>query len=447
MVRYYEDVKLSRELYPWSGTYHLLEGCYSAKILIVVFDDEHSSISRMYRDLECQHHLVQERYDERPDIPGLTPVGFERWVTLLIQAHPEEEFERLQKAVLEMPISNPDDKKERFPKEISRRLFPGHEDRRVRNNIEDSISEHAAVKLPRRSSREEHYTQCRKESPHKTAPPEPPSHKSSTVDPAYIPQNHRPSVSFDVPDDQTSDPAHNPPNLERERKPYSNIPTESAIDDTNPPMPPPPNPVNIERERKPYSAHPGGGKQYEDDARMESAKTRADSVAASGPKPSRSDSTARTRPIPINNPRPMEVPKPELHHHRAPSNAGRRRRSPSFSRGTTNDFRRSDGDIRGYQPSSYQPPASMPNGPPPVEAIYDENDTRRYFEKSARERTRRQAEEDAMRYGDSPRRPDRSGLESRRGDYMNDEDYYRAGGRGGGNGYDYAQPYGGPVYR
>ena len=82
----------------------------------------------MYRDLSCQHHLVQERYDERPDIPGLTPVGFERWVTLLIQAHPEEEFERLQKAVLEMPISNPDDKKERFPKEISRRLFPGHGD-------------------------------------------------------------------------------------------------------------------------------------------------------------------------------------------------------------------------------------------------------------------------------------------------------------------------------
>jgi len=116
--------------------------------------DEHSSISRIYRDFECQHHLVQERYDERPDIPGLTPVGFARWATLLIQAHPEEEYERLQKAVLEMPISNPDDKKERFPKEISRRLFPRHGDIRIRDHIEDSISGYAAVE-PRRSSQEE----------------------------------------------------------------------------------------------------------------------------------------------------------------------------------------------------------------------------------------------------------------------------------------------------
>lgn len=106
----------------------------------------------MYRDLECQHHLVQEASNARPHIPGLTPVGFEKWVTLLIQAYPEEEFERLQKAVREMPIDNPDNKKERFPKEISPRLFPGREDRKIGNRIEDSFSEHAAVELPRRSS-------------------------------------------------------------------------------------------------------------------------------------------------------------------------------------------------------------------------------------------------------------------------------------------------------
>lgn len=397
----------------------------------------------MYRDLKCQHHLVQERYDERPDIPGLTPVGFERWVALLIQAHPEEEFARLQKAVLEMPISNPDDKKERFPKEISRRLFPGHEDRRIRELIEDSICEHAAVDLPRRSSREESQPQPRKEpSPRRPATAEPSSHKSTVIDQPYVPQNHRPSVSFDLSPNSAPTSTHDTPQLERERKPYSNIPTECAIDDTNPPMPPPPNPINIERERKPYSAQPGGGKQYEDDARKESAKPRSESVAAAVSKPSRSDSTARARPIPINGSRPMDIPRPEVHHHRAPSNAGRRRRSPSFSRGT-NDFRRAEGDSRGYQTNSYQPSAPIASGPPPVEAVYDENDTRRYFEKSARERARRQVEEDAKSYSESPRR-----YEPRRTDYVNDEDYYRAtGGRGNGNGYDYAQPYGGPVYR
>lgn len=117
--------------------------------------DEHSSISRMYRNLRCQHHLIQERDDQRPNIPGLTPLGFERWVTLLIRAHPEEEYRRLQKTVLDMPISNPDNRIERFPKEIPRRLFPRYEDCRVRDCIEYSISKYAAIKLPQDFNREE----------------------------------------------------------------------------------------------------------------------------------------------------------------------------------------------------------------------------------------------------------------------------------------------------
>ena len=410
----------------------------SANLKIAVFDDEHSSISRMYRDLECQHHLVQEKFNERPDIPGLTPLGFERWVTLLIQAHPDEEFERLQKAVLDMPICNPDDRKERFPKELSRRLFPGHEDRRVRETLEKTISEHAAIDLPLRPNRED--------------PPPPrrdsPAHKSSAAEPSYVPQTQRSSVTFDLPPTNSSAPPNYVPSqLERERKPYSNIPSESAIDDTNPPMPPPTsNP--IERARQPYTALPGGGKQFEDESK--STKPRAESFVGSAPKPSRSDSTARSRPIPVNTSRPMETPKPELHHSRVPSNTTRRHRSPSFSRGSSNDFRRSEGDFRAYQPSPYQMPASVPVGAPPVDAVTDENDTRRYFEKNARERAeraRRQAEEEARSYGESPRRYERAEPRPRRDEYMNDEDYARAGGGRQGSGYDYGQPYGGPVYR
>lgn len=106
----------------------------------------------MYRELDCQHHLVQEDHGERPAIPGLTPIGFERWVTLLIQAHPDEEYNRLQKAVLTMPISNPEDRKERFPKEISRRLFPTIGDRNVCERLDDAIGEHAQVDLPKRAN-------------------------------------------------------------------------------------------------------------------------------------------------------------------------------------------------------------------------------------------------------------------------------------------------------
>jgi hypothetical protein len=67
---------------------------------------------------------VQTQLHEVPNVPGLTPAGFETFMTCLIQAHPDLEFERLAKAVMNMPISNADYKSERFPKELSRRLLP-----------------------------------------------------------------------------------------------------------------------------------------------------------------------------------------------------------------------------------------------------------------------------------------------------------------------------------
>lgn len=434
MAKYYEDVKLAHELYPWK----------------LVFDDEHTSISRMYRDLACQHHLVQEQDDERPDIPGLTPVGFEKWVTLLIRAHPETEFERLQKAVLEMPISNPDDKKERFPKEISRRLFPNQEDLKIRHRIEHSIAEHAAIDLPRQPSHDSlpSHAQTRLHA----RQPSPPQKNSTASENPYIPQSHRPSVSFAEPaTSSTAGSTYLPPHIERERKPYSNQPTDPVIDDVNAPISPPSN--NIERERKPYSAQPGGGKTYEEErGEVKAAKPRTEPLTNNSARPTRSNSTAsRARPIPVANnglPRALDL-KPEVHQHRAPSNAsGHRHRSPSFSRGSTNDFRRSDGDVRAHQ-SAFEPGSLPRDG---GVAALDESDTRRYFDQQAKaraERARRQAEDDARHYGESPRQNyDRDRHGPRRGDYPNDEDYYRAGGRGDkGNGYDYQQPYGGPVYR
>ena len=119
--------------------------------VLAVFD-EYSLISRMYKDLECQHHLVQERDDQRSDIPDLTSVGFERWVTLLIQAYLEKEHRRLQKVVLNMSISN-SDKNERFSKEISWRLFSQYEDRGIRDHVEYFISKHADIHLSWRSNR------------------------------------------------------------------------------------------------------------------------------------------------------------------------------------------------------------------------------------------------------------------------------------------------------
>jgi len=75
-------------------------------------------------------------------------------VTLLIQAHPEEEYRRLQKTVLNIPVSNPD-KKARFPKEISLRLFPQYKDRGIREHVDYAIARHADIQLPRPLNRKE----------------------------------------------------------------------------------------------------------------------------------------------------------------------------------------------------------------------------------------------------------------------------------------------------
>ncbi|EOD46420.1 hypothetical protein UCRNP2_6867 [Neofusicoccum parvum UCRNP2] len=109
MRKFYEDTRTQDEIYPWSTIFGTLSN---------------SAISKMYRDLRCSHHLVQEKTDEVPNTPALTPAGFRMWMTLMIQGHPDIEFARLAKAVMHMPISNADDIKERFPKELPRRLFP-----------------------------------------------------------------------------------------------------------------------------------------------------------------------------------------------------------------------------------------------------------------------------------------------------------------------------------
>lgn len=209
MQKFYADTAVSSDPYPWHD----------------IFDDRTSSISRLFREVKAEHHLVQlDDLRERPDIPGLTPKGFEIWATLMIQAHPDREYERLQNAVLNMPISNPDDKKERFPKEIPRRLFPETADLGLREEIEEYLMKHCGVDLPRITDEERSRAGRAKKPAHSDA--------SSTER----------SRSY-----------------ERGRPPPA-ASSSAVVDDEDEAVPAAP----IERERKPYSAQPGGGKQYND---------------------------------------------------------------------------------------------------------------------------------------------------------------------------------------
>jgi hypothetical protein len=287
MVQFFEDVKLPSEIYPWRDIFGGRVTC--------------ESISRIYRDLRCQHHFIQLGSQSVPDIPALTPDGFDQFMTVLIQAHPEMEYARLAKAVLDMPVSNADNPKERFPKQLSRRLIPKEEDITQQQRL------HAAMSADRN-------IQLRSSNP---IPPPPPQTRPA--------QPQQPSTSA------TSSTSF----AERERAPYANYASAIEEDDSRTA------PTPIERERQPYTAKEGSGKVYEDDRRAEnvSRTTRANSAA---PQPQFSQS------------RPTDIPATGQRHHRL-SVTGQR---PNFGTPPTlgyppNSYTRSEGTNISDVPSTH----------------------------------------------------------------------------------------------
>jgi hypothetical protein len=290
MAQFFEDVRLSSEIYPWRDIFGGRITC--------------ESISKIYRDLRCQHHFIQLGSQSIPDIPALTPDGFDQFMTVLIQAHPSMEYERLAKAVLDMPISNADIPKERFPKQLSRRLIPKEEDITQQQRLHAAMSADRNIQL--RSSN----------------PMPPPPSQTRSAQPQQPPAPIPTSASF----------------TERERAPYSNY--APAIDEDDLRTVPAP----IERERQPYTAKEGSGKMYEDDRRNAgrtenmNRTSRANSAA---PQPQFAQS------------RPTDIPITGQRHHRL-STSGQR---PNFGTPPTlgyppNPYTRSEGTNVGDVPSA-----------------------------------------------------------------------------------------------
>ncbi|TVY56831.1 hypothetical protein LCER1_G002325 [Lachnellula cervina] len=260
MVKYYTDYALENEPHP---------------LLSIFRAQSNETISHLYRDLGCEHFLVQEDPKARPVIPALTPLGFAQWMTINILSYPEEESSRLERVVLAMPIDadgeDIDGKPERLPKQISRHLLPERADRESRDILKDAISDFledlgtanrrkAAVSPPlsRRSSTSQSRTRPVEIHQAKTLP------KSSNVQP-----------------------------IERERKPYGTA-SDSSIEET----------IKIERERQPYSAQPGNGKVYTEKSNHKSSSTRKTSTSRTREQPEvrerrhRSQSTSTSAYVP-----------------------------------------------------------------------------------------------------------------------------------------------------
>ncbi|KAJ5688712.1 hypothetical protein N7462_003104 [Penicillium macrosclerotiorum] len=357
MQKFYAETNVPSDPYPWQD----------------IFDDRTSSISRLFREIKAEHHLVQlDDLKERPDIPGLTPKGFEKWATLMIQANPDREYERLQKAVLNMPISNPDDRKERFPKEIPRRLFPDFADLQLREETDEYIMKQCGVDLPSITD-EERSRASRSKKPSPTNP------GLSPTEPQFAASERPRQRSY-----------------ERGRAPTPSAASSSAvIDDEDEPIAPAP----IERERKPYSAQPGGGKVYDEAGHIRSHTN--------------SFSTSRPTDLPgvTSSYRPYDkFDRDSLYGRSGSGPAPRSRRysrgSRSSSRGM-NEYRHSESDLLGRDPIPRYGGTSTGDlyVDSPTSILPSDDDVRRYRDQK-----------------------------SHRGSRAGEEEYYRGmlGGQGGG---------------
>ena len=290
------------------------------------------NLSALYCDLHCQHFFVQRAFDEKPRIPGLTPLGFEAWMTHAIRAHPEQEYQRFEKIALDMPVSNADNIKERFPKQLPRRLFPKHSDKAALEHFEDSVLVEVEDNLqpaPRQSHRKHPGPPPANAGPPPTGPPR------SQPSPALHPQGYVPPPSSAPPGASFMQPP--PPNngIERERQPYSTTSSEAAVDD------PSGSSVPIERERHPYSSQlGGGGKLYDSD----------DSRPRRSSRPPHRSSTVSSsaRPI-IDGPEERGPPRARRPRRESLSYGQSNRRSmhrdPSTGYGNSNPYARSDSDM------------------------------------------------------------------------------------------------------
>lgn len=394
MQRYYEETNLSEhvEIYPWQH----------------IFDDKTSSISRLLREseLSVEHHLVQKTPDARPDIPGLTPHGFATWMTLLIRAHPDQEFERLLKTVREMPVNNPDTS-ERFPKDLSRKLFPESGDTVLATTLAELMTNHCKVQIhPRQASTAGSDTRQLFPSPPLSARNPPAPYVEDAIDESDL-SDPTPKLTRTT---SFADPTGASLRQTVSQASTSTAPAQEATADFDGSDVPTPNASTtqrpLERERKPYVGSTKGGKNY-DVAASSSSDEKADTKNLStseydlrrtkSANPNRhrppppiaihqrnsnhpdASESSRARSSTVNGEQGTSIHRTRSNHSNAETQPFRRarsnstyandgsttryhpKRSPSLSKSGFDIPRASAPDMK---PSSYQPTNSYPNNYP-----------------------------------------------------------------------------------
>lgn len=86
--------------------------------------DSHRKLETLYKDLNIGFYWVPEEPQSRNVVPAMTHDGFRKWMTLMVEAFPDQEHERLNKVMATMEIRNGNDHSERYPSRLPRQLLP-----------------------------------------------------------------------------------------------------------------------------------------------------------------------------------------------------------------------------------------------------------------------------------------------------------------------------------
>lgn len=214
-------------------------------------------------------------------------------MTHIILSHPQKEFERLAIVVRDWPVSNADNRKERLPKELSRRLFPKSDSEPSRRRIADALGR---VGIPVNPS-----------FPPPPPPGQPPGGSVPRSAASAPPHNFPPPPAQPIPNHGSQHRGSFTP------APSSSIPTrgkpvtvEDEVDESDTTSgdepvchPPAKTSVPIERERKPYIGKEGSGKIHE---------SLKGTVPSGGAPPGRESTKTNTNHN--SNPNPIPIPIP-----------------------------------------------------------------------------------------------------------------------------------------
>ncbi|KAF2666805.1 hypothetical protein BT63DRAFT_441862 [Microthyrium microscopicum] len=336
MKKFFEAMKISNEVFPWKD----------------IFSLPSPQLSALYTSLSSQHHLIPRSSApfEAPHLAALTSQGFASFMTVFIQAYPDLEFQRLAATVRELPISNADERKERWPKELSRRLLPRTGSETQRRKLNDVLRKVGVA------------------GPNTSLPPPPPGHPPASAPPQGYSSSAPQSGFAPPPNPSSQNPKvtfstqHRPSQTPQPSNLRENHGETSDSDDSSRPS------IPIERERKPYIAKEGGGKIHEEKNSRPSQSVPPPSTTSNRP-PERGSTSSKYPPT-------AAPPRRE----RAPSNADRNS-YPTGKRSST---------VRPHSPADRQygrNSGPLDNSGSNGSTGYYEDERERYYEqRSERER-------------------------------------------------------------